>query len=372
MKIKIETITPVHVGSGEILYKDNDFCVGKDSENYDVIGIIDPHKVLKLIGEEHLDAWVLGIERGRSFADIVKQYWPNATIEDYTSRLIEFSPKDKSNTLKEQLHDGLGRPYLPGSSIKGAIRTAVFATLMTNDANIANWLPSTGKLSSKGLENRMFGDTQRDVFRFLQVGDAIFGELLTSAMMMVNINERSSGNYWDKSKAQLIETLGVEDYSQFELRLNMAGYDLAQHRKGVHNMPACMSSITELFKTINAHTASLVVADMDYWNQRKDDDASGQVENYLNELSRLQGKIKDCGDKGENCILRIGHGSGWNFITGGWARKCNCFKRMIVPKVRPKNFNYVAYDFPKTRRMGVYRNNGDSCVPLGFVKLTQI
>lgn len=375
MKIKIDTLTPVHVGSGEMLYRNNDFCVGKDSEGYTVIGIADHHKILDMIGKEHLDNWVLAIERGESFEKVVKQYKPKAQLDEYTYRVIECEPNSCA-TLKELIHDGMGRPYIPGSSIKGAIRTAIFATLMNSEEHIDTLLLRQGKLTSaKELENQCFGIINEDIFRFLLVGDAIFGDLNTAAYLMVNINERPSGNFWDVSKTQLIEAINFEDTSHFSLRFNKTGYALAKKNDAVHALPPCMSTIEELFKTINAHTLELVKADIKYWEDRESMDSSEKVELYVNELYRLQRSINSCAE-GKSCVLRIGHGSGWNFITGGWARRSASFQDRVVPQARPQNFKYREFDFPKTRRIAIDsgsnlpKSNATWCLPLGFVKLT--
>ena len=72
----------------------------------------------------------------------------------------------------------------------------------------------------------------------------------------------------------------------------------------------------------------------------------------------------DCGcQEGKECVLRLGHASGWRFITGAWTENLDNFKSEIVPASRPKNFNYEQYVFPKSRRLD---EDGDI---FGFVKL---
>ena len=136
-KMKLETLTSLHIGSGNMLQKDSDFVFGKDAEDFSVVGVIDPRKVLALVGEENIDAWTVAIENGRSTNDIVKQYAPNATIADYSLHTIDSYLSRTPQQIKEFIRDGLDRPYIPGSSIKGAIRTAVLASIAAtmNDAD---------------------------------------------------------------------------------------------------------------------------------------------------------------------------------------------------------------------------------------------
>ena len=61
-KVKIQTLTPVHIGSGEFLKNNSDFVVYKEG-NDSFISIISPKKILELIGIDHINDWVNLIER---------------------------------------------------------------------------------------------------------------------------------------------------------------------------------------------------------------------------------------------------------------------------------------------------------------------
>lgn len=354
MKINIRTITPVHIGSGETLYRDNDFCLEKDSEGYDVIGVTDPGKILSLIGQEHISDWLFKIEDKRPVTEIVSKFAPKGKrgIEHYTSRLIDNEKCYDSETLKEFIHNGNNKPYIPGSSIKGAIRTAILATVAKN-ADI-DWLLSKNRHSAQKVEEHFFGDIQSDVFRFLHIGDAVFGECFlipTISLMMINLNERRAKGYKDESKKQLIEALSKDDESSFELHFNSEAYTLAEKNGQTKSLPTCMSSgkdfsITKLFRTINSHTQMLIESEIEHWEEKADDDGSGFVNKYIDKLKDLKGIADGCkNDAGKSCLLRIGHGSGWRFITGAWTKRNK--------------------DFPKSRRVS------KDLDLLGFVKLSQ-
>ncbi|MBO5132224.1 MAG: type III-A CRISPR-associated RAMP protein Csm5 [Paludibacteraceae bacterium] len=374
--VKIETLTSVHIGSGEVLQLGSDIVKGRMDNDY-VLAVVSPEKVLSLIGEEHLQNWVVAIERKESTGNVVKRFAPNAKVEDYAKRIVcEWSVAQERDTLKEHIHNGQGKPYIPGSSIKGAIRTAILASFAENvndaetkiDDSIKDKL--TGELKKKKanankVEKELFGrDPNNDVFRFLQVGDAYFGDSYTVALRMVNINERTSRGFWDVSKSQLIEALCPKDETEFEMKLNIEGYNKSKERcSTIGDLPMIMSSYENLFETINEHTISLLDFEIDYWRERSDMDDSDKVESYLEKIESIKKKVLKC-CRGKECVLRIGHGSGWNFITGGWARDLDNFESLVVLVSRPNNQNYREYDFPKTRRVD------DDCELLGFVKLS--
>ncbi len=377
-EIKIKTLTSVHVGSGETLQYGTDFVKGKYDDK-DVLSIVDLKKIMALIGEENIHQWVSAIERKESTKDIVKSFAPDATLSDYSKRVIlEWSTTKNTDTLKENIHDGRGLPYIPGSSIKGAIRTSVLASL-ANRINIVerkidktkykdflgNPIPKDRikyKADAKNIEAELFGSNpNEDVFRFLQVGDAYFGDNYEVAIKMVNINERERKSFWDASKTQLIEAIGPEDESTFQLKLNETAFELSKNR--VHAMPECMSSIPVLFETINNHTLGLLNSEIDYWREREADDDTDKVSLYIEKINDILKQAEAC-HKGKECVIRIGHGSGWRFITGAWTEQLDNFYSLVVPASRPKNAQYEQFDFPKTRRVD------DECELLGFVKLS--
>ena len=377
-EIKIETLTSVHIGSGESLQYGTDFVPAKiDDENY--LSVVDPKKVLNLIGIENISYWVAAIERKESTSSVVKRFAPTAKVEDYSKRMIvEWSAAKGTDTLKEHIHDGRGIPYIPGSSIKGAIRTAVLASLAGSVSIKEKKIDKTKYVDSKGnlipkdkikykadatnIEHELFGSNpNEDVFRFLRVGDAYFGNNYEVAVKMVNINERERQSFWDTSKPQLIEAIGPEDYSAFQMRINLDGYDLA--KDSVNALPNCMRSTASLFEIINNHTRQLLESEIDYWQERVVNDDSDKVSKYLKKIKEILNVVGKC-KQGQECVLRIGHGSGWRFITGAWAENLDNFDSLVVPVSRPKNFKYEQFDFPKSRR--VY----DECELLGFVKLS--
>lgn len=382
-KIHVKTLTSVHIGSGETLQYGTDIVPGKDSEGYGLFGVVDPKKILNLIGEEHIGNWVSAIERKESSKSVIKQFAPHAELKDYSKRiLLDYCDKvaKVGDTIKEFIHDGMGKPYIPGSSIKGAIRTAVLATMSCNVKNAEQKINSskkdrkTGKLklaaNAKKIETSLFGaDPNRDVFRFLQVGDAVFGSNYEVVLRMVNINERENASFWDTSKPQMIEALPADDETEFQMKISSDYYMFSKSKWPsnanctIGNLPSEMQTLTSLFCTINDHTRHLVEEEIGYWEEREDKDDTEMVSDYIGKMNDILSAINGC-KKGRECVLRIGHGSGWRFVTGAWAENLDNFESLVIPVSRPYNVKYTQYDFPKTRRVD------EQCELLGFVKLT--
>lgn len=374
-KIKIETLTPIHIGSGNFIssselvsYKDGD-------DNY--IGIIDPEKILGLVGEKHINQWITYIQNGKLITDFLQKFAPKATPVDYIKRaVLNFG---SGSTLKECLHDGRGVPYIPGSSIKGAIRTAVLASMVDVTKELEKEIDKTNpkktdkngnpikRASATSVENSLFALSRdkapnSDFFRFIKIGDAYFEKDCEIALKEINLNIRISQNdLTDKSKAQLVEFIAQEETTEFELKIDKKISDWSARQKStimVKAVPDEIADINMLFYLINCHTKSLLDFEIDYWSNVKQTGA----DDYISRLEEIRDEI-DLSDN-KSCVLRIGHGSGWRFITGAWSEQLDNFTGLVVPCSRPNNDKkYSEYDFPKSRRI-----DEDSDV-FGFVKL---
>lgn len=364
--MKLETITALHIGSGDMLQKDSDFVFGKDAKEQSVVYVINPRKVLALIGEENVDAWTVAIENGRSTEDIVKLYAPKATITDYSLHTIDMKMSRPAQQIKEFIRDGFDRPYIPGSSIKGAIRTAVLASIAAtmNEVELTQTTKNYGKITAKALEAKVFGkNPNHDVFRYVLVGEAFATGYRTAVYNMVNINERTEKGYWDTSKQMATEVLLSGTEVDFSLVLKQP----ERRPKDMPAAPKALCSIDALLDVINNHTRKLLADEIKIWESKSVDIPSKKkVNKYIAKLKDLLNIVNAC--KGtRSAIMRMGHGSGWRFMTGSWLKRLpdNDFEKVVNKARLNNNEKYSKYDFPKSRRL-----EEEECEPLGFVKLT--
>ena len=364
--MKLETLTSLHIGSGNMLQKDSDFVFGKDAEDFSVVGVIDPRKVLALVGEENIDAWTVAIENGRSTNDIVKQYAPNATIADYSLHTIDSYLSRTPQQIKEFIRDGLDRPYIPGSSIKGAIRTAVLSSIAQamNETDFFENVKNKGYITPNTLEAKVFGkNPNNDVFRYVRVSDAFVTSCRTAVCNMVNINERKEKSFWDISKQMATEVLLPGAEVNFSLVLK-------QPELLPNDMPAApkaLCSVEALLDVINNHTRKLLTDEIKIWESKSVDIPSKKkVNKYIAKLKDLLNAANECQGT-HSAIIRMGHGSGWRFMTGAWLKRLsdNDFEKVVNKARLNNNEKYSKYDFPKSRRL-----EEGLCEPLGFVKLT--
>ena len=168
--LKLQVLTPVHIGTGNELRNGFEYTVhGNHTWRLDVDRIL----------EARYDLWAEHRARGR--------YLPPAKLlreEDFRRRdlfryVIPGVPKTGGAfaELRECIKDPWDRPYIPGSSLKGALRTAL-AWARWKEAGIRIERAALGrraKFAARPLERRIFGpDPNHDLLRALQVSD-LFG-----------------------------------------------------------------------------------------------------------------------------------------------------------------------------------------------------
>lgn len=359
--INMELLTPVHIGSGVQLYENIDYFIQYDKEQESsYLGVIDHKKVCEAIGEENIPRWVQAIERGDNLFSFIKTLNKHVSPESITRRIIY--TWDKKDTIKECMQtitpngSGKDRPIIPGSSIKGAIRTALLAT--SPEATNPSAEISRGRgLSSKSIEQQLFNerDLKESFMKSLRVGDALFLPEDTYAYMASSLNYRHHNEeMYDKRLDGLIEAIPEESEALFNIVLDP---DRLQALR--------CSTIKQLFERINTHTLKLLKEELEICNREFSEVHDESLDDYVDAIKRLIDQLNLILEQQQKaCILRIGYGSGWRFITGAWTEHRPDFESTVIPASRFKPHEHEGYVFPKTRRLSL--DDG----PFGFVKLS--
>ena len=123
-----------------------------------------------------------------------------------------------------------------------------------------------------------------------------------------------------------------------------------------------MNNLSVLFNEINKHTAWLVEKEILFW--KEEEFSHDAIDQYLSFLEDIQTQLNEL-DTDREMILRVGHGSGWHFITGGWAKYLeNLLSDEEFRQLSSLLGKRGASTFPKTRKM---ESIGEL---LGFIKIS--
>lgn len=374
--VLVETLTPLHIGSGQLLQGNTEYLY---FANERTVAVVDEHKVLAIIGDENLDKWVDIIGRGDDLLDYVAKRKPGVKPTDTSRRVLSVVGKRSpggNQTIREQIFSGNGQPMLPGSSLKGAIRTAVFNALIRHNPTPARAIQSFKDTDSRGnpkykggtLEKKYLGqDPNHDVFRLLRIGDAHFDQ--TVCLLSETLNELGDGTFEMKdSVKQFIECIpaGVETIcrvqipSELKARLNETRYrEVAAKIPHRERMEWSL-----LLADINANTKRLIQKELNrYQSQSLPNEAREYLDSLKNMITDLQTN---------QCVIRVGFGTGYLNMTGGWAEEQwhNVpgidFKKEIADLAEGvrRNGRYNSFSLPKSRKMTL------GGLPLGYLKLT--
>ena len=363
-KVKLETLSSVHVGSGDKKVLGIDFLYTPNRIYFlDTLRI---GEALNITSNPKIAAeWSKCVLAGKQEVFFVEH---NVDYRKFSRSVVNYVDEfsDSAPSISMMMRDGRGIAYIPGSSIKGAIRTAIFAQLSKNEIdnayvrakNEADQEPNRRKAkrieenSLKAWANNFFGKISNDSFRFLRVGDAFFDNPDDLAVINTAQIKKSRTN------PRLTEIDNIKQYAEVLLKFSESTFfidldskeytELFKNGSISREVPQ-FKDIKSLFKLINEHTIELLQSEINIWKE------IDGAELMCKSLALVSQEINECSEN--ECVLRLGNGSGKRFITGG-----------IL-----ENIDFDPEPIPKTRRFEEYVEDGGKYHGLlGFVKLTLI
>ncbi len=374
MNYKISTLTPIHVGNGEI----NASFVYHPSLNdhlncyriEDLYQFIDP----KLL----LETRVLNPnnEGKREIINLFKKH------VDYKKLKPQYFVFYSGDTLKRDVQvqeKSLGKPYIPGSSIKGAIMNAIMYELIRkinkeNAHEIMNFIDCYDR-SKKNLEKELltylFGKNYNDILNAF--ASCIFCEDLYFKTMILCNNRRLNM----KGKHEVISQCEcIDNLQEIKNRFFYVNEDRVKIFKKKYENIKNVKDLMLFFKESNIFTACrnyykrLIQDDIEYFKndeyfENNEYDGRDQIVHFLDELSFKDKNI---------AYLRIGRNTNYFYksISIFFRNNYNQFYRdyfhLFAPTTskmqRPKPDT-----MPKTRSVIEYDNE---CYLAGFIKIEKL
>jgi len=210
--VTVSVLTPLHIGSGKELLNEYDYsiCNGRTWR-------LNESALLEAQEVEDSDTAAL---LGRTPPAQLLQEGDFRPDSGFFRYVLAGMPRSQAAgaQLREQIKDAFDRPYLPGSSFKGALRTA----LAWNAWRIRGMRADTGKMgrrrqwAGQRLEREIFGHgPNQDFLRALHVGDS--EPTGTDRLLILNASVIGSGG---KAGAP-IEMEAVAPDTQFRLTLKV-------------------------------------------------------------------------------------------------------------------------------------------------------
>ena len=385
-KYQLQTLTPVHIGSGETLNQ-IDSCYA-DGRWYH----IDLERVL---AHPSTDLNALTSEMSqRQFR--WQRYLSHRNIEP--SEVSDYSllcPQSPENVeIREAIKTVGNRPYIPGSSLKGALRTALLGEILSvNDDVYEKSRDHIETLIARGargnprretparhIEQLAFGkDPNHDLLRALQVSDTqpINSDTLEIGLAWtVTLNQNNqlvqkidSGQEYKhfvqqfQTQQRLTFTLKIDDFLFRDREKARLGYSDSQ-----------AELLRDIAEVCRSDADALLQQELAFY----DDYNLSEIANIYEKLTRINSDRLAEGA----FLLQIGWGTGYraNTVTSTMTMDANSGEdenllmdlreRFRLGQSRSRQDYYDARAFPKTRRI-LYRGQNPVC-PLGWVKVSPI
>ena len=165
MRAKFKVITPIHIGSGNQINR-YDYVLFEN-----VIGLIEKTKFNERIRKDK-KLFNEFLKVSENLNDLV-EFLEEEVLDDEINEIIEANEgildkleKNYSRAIEEFIKDKfLNTPIIPGSSIKGAIRTAILDYIVSKN-------PELKEIKNPiNLEKKVFGDVKEDALKALFISD---------------------------------------------------------------------------------------------------------------------------------------------------------------------------------------------------------
>lgn len=330
-KIELEVITPLHVGTG----KEKEWIRGADFAQKDgKVYVIDIRKAF----DNKIDVSSLFVSKDHGIEDM--DSWQLESISKY----IFISPQKTNNEIKSCLRNQfLGTPVVAGSSIKGAIRSALFMHLGENELKQKRNKQQKDDQLVKGV----FGDMNKgtDFMRFIRIADIEIPKdnknnnpntiLVNTKLFNLQNNEpdkkwhggwkngheSTAKEFFSDKFNTLYECIEPGKKGEGAIILGRSGLDLlikkeekisfADKKKSLVN-----GEINEVFKIINKATKKYLEDEEKFFSTYDEADNTSLIIESIKELKAL---IPDESvDTGSFCLLKMSAGVGFHAITGNW------------------------------------------------------
>jgi CRISPR/Cas system CSM-associated protein Csm5 (group 7 of RAMP superfamily) len=386
--ITVKTLSPVHVGMGQErnFLRGLDFVV--DNSEIKILNNSVLLSRLKDVGQLQTLTSKLGTGRYTEIETFLKPY---LKIDGVISQVYALNGNPKEE-IKRQIVTGLGETIIPGSSIKGALRSVLLSDLKQKQGKQKN-------------EKEIFGTITDNLMRFIRIADLTFkneDKRVYPTKIFSGDGDPLSGNggigkwkfafhgghrdrfeiegfesYYEAIKSNSTAALKIQIGSDLPSKLRaFASNHNSERKSNVVNYSAVIQdkTIEDIFSIIRNHTNNYIDKEIAYFTEFKND--------AFDLVPKLQ-EIRNNNNDPNSCVLRVGAGVGFHSITGDWQDVSEDHfsswvlengevelknKSISNSQFRLRNKNQI---FSKTRKIAIGKGTNGSNIffSMGFIKL---
>ncbi|MEZ4864406.1 MAG: type III-A CRISPR-associated RAMP protein Csm5 [Caldilineaceae bacterium] len=376
--VTVTLLSDLHIGTGATLLSGIDWYVHRNNYTYMADDSTLMNTMLdRALANNQQETNVINAITGMKIGDLLDAGWLEAADFAPESKLFRYRLRGQpvTNEIREQIKTVYGQPYLPGSSLKGAIRT-LLATVAadTLKPSLAN-LGRSRTWAAQPVEAELFGkggervDANRDFGRAFQIGDSEGVAASSLRLRRAHIYPTASNDRRGRSRGLDIDLETVAKGTQFTLPLHLPSELLEERqtafderrRQELNHWPTRAKWLAQLAAHGREYARQLLIHEVTYFQKRRDVPA---VHTFYEELATRFTQLQP-----NQFLLSLGWGGGWQTKTiNEYIQQDKRQFEQIVSRYRldPTGSRKAGDIFPKSRhllRLGDGERLGD---PLGW------
>ncbi len=379
---RIETLTPVFIGAGTHLIKGVDVI----EHNGETVQL-DLNKVYQKYIERDPEGLNSAIEKGN-----MRSFLQDENISELI--LQKFSGKCLGQELMDHVRDGFGRPIIPGSSLKGSLKTALMHSLMEKNQQVKDRYisylknkkghPRRKEWASQELQDALFSKKKSglkgsapnfDIGRVIRTTDTTLSPEDLSIVNTAVLNITHDGAAWktlgrgrgnntqnmDQATKVSVLGLGFESEAQnVKLSLDHTAFKAIDWQEEF--------GWQTLQNAANKLSKELMEFEIDFLEEEANiKEVSEVIEDYRDLYDYFENEIQIAKEENRHCwIQRLGWGSGWLSMTGMHVEDEHIDDVRDMFKLNPR-----AELFPKTRKMVLDQANKPTST-MGWILVEEV
>jgi len=365
MKFKVKVLSPLHIGNGSKI-SPMEYVVDKQFHRIDMDSFFrdEQFKMDDFIENAKFGSFYLG----DFYGDVAKKHiLYSLDVTDFSAKVFE---KSRSEVM-EYIKTG-GNAYIPGTSIKGGIRTALMWYILKENENLYSEMerylygiisrdkkPPSKKSVDNQIEKKVFGDDPKnDLLKVFHISDSNAINPENLRIETVNILTTRREGYGWKNYNTLIEALKIGTTLEVDIKVDdfFASSKVSEELRFKDKI----EYLKKFGEICNEYARDFIDYELNFFNEYND----GRLNNLIDFYENLYEE--------DGILLHISWGSGWHGMTIGRLIEEDILHRLrrIYKLGRRRNAPEYVEPFPKTRK--IVFEDGKPKYPLGWIKLEEI
>ncbi len=348
-RMVLHTLSEVHIGDGQTLRREYDFAIHEGRfyrlslsrllEGYAAADL--PRELLERLVRLPPGRWLSPEDFRR---------------KDWFPYVLEGDPK--VGIVRSFIKDVHGRPYLPGSSLKGALRTAILWRMWRERREPIGLrqLDRQREWAARPLERRWLGsDPNHDLLRTLRprdTGPLPPEEALVIVRAVVQVGPRQAAPMALEALRPGVTLRGSLVVDERLLAMGAAELGWAGKERYVRGLAAVARDFA--LDRVRKEAAWARAAGLT------------ALEAFYGDLERRLRRMRE--EKADAFLLRVGWGGGWESKTLGREPFAEELEELLRRYIRPKGRRQPGDPFPRSRRV-VVDERDRPIRPFGWVEV---